>query len=95
MKFRQVSNCRKEVFGASEFAYTEKKKVTSEKFDFRNFRQIANNNKSKSTIPPLFNGLELLSVAYGEANFFVENFFQMTRVSLYLLYFLGLNMIFL
>ena len=53
----------------------KQKSITSQKLGSRDFWQTANNvlNKGKSTIPPLFNGLELLSSASDKAKLFAEN----------------------
>ena len=67
VKFRQASNRCKRVFEAAKLAYANKTKesITSQKLGSRGFRRIANSvlNKGKSAIPPLFNGLEVLSSA--------------------------------
>ena len=63
---------------AAKLAYTTKIKesITSQKLDSRDFWQIANSvlNKGKSTIPPLFNGQEVLSSASDKAKLFAKNF---------------------
>ena len=50
--------------------------ITSQIFGSRHFWQITNNvlNESKSAIPPLFNGLELLPSASDKAKLFVGKF---------------------
>ena len=50
--------------------------ITSQKLGFRDFWRIANSvlNKGKSALPPLFNGLEVLSSASDKANLLAENF---------------------
>ena len=50
--------------------------ITSQKLGPWDFWQIADTvlNKGKSAIPPLFNGLEVLSSASDKAKLFVENF---------------------
>ena len=50
--------------------------ITYQKPGFRDFWWIANSilNKGKSAIPPLFNGLELLSSASDRAKLFAINF---------------------
>ena len=77
-KFRQASNCCKRVLEATKLAYASKTKesITSQKLDSRDFWRIANSvlNKGKSAIPPLFNGLEVLSSASDKAKLFAENF---------------------
>ena len=77
-KFRQASNRCKRVLEAAELAYATKTKesITSQKLGSRGFWRIANSvlNKGKSAIPPLFNGLELLSSASDKAELFAKNF---------------------
>ena len=78
VKFRQASNRCERVLEAAKLAYANKtkKSVTSQKLGSRDFWQIANSvlNKSKSAIPPLFNGPEVLSSASAKAKLFAENF---------------------
>ena len=78
VKFRQVSNCCKRVLEVAKLAYANKTKesITSQKLDSRDFWQIASSviNKGKSAMPPLFNGLEVLSSASDKAKLFAENF---------------------
>ena len=54
----------------------QKESITSQKLGSQDFLQIANSvlNKGKSTIPPLFNGPEVLSSASDKAKLFAENF---------------------
>ena len=77
-KFRQASNRCKRVLEAAKLAYANKTKesITSQKLGSRDFWRIANSvlNKGKSAIPPLFNGLEVLSSASDKAKLFAENF---------------------
>ena len=77
-KFRQASNHCKRVLEAAKLAYATKTKesITSQKLGSRDFWRIANSvlNKSKSAIPPLFNGSEVLSSAYEKAKLFAKNF---------------------
>ena len=77
VRFRHASNRCKRVLEAAKIAYANKtkKSITSEKPDSRNFWQIANSvlNKSKSAIPSLFNGPEVLSSASDKAKLFAEN----------------------
>ena len=77
-KFRQASNCCKRVLEAAKLAYANKTKesITSQKLGSSQFWQIANSvlNKSKSVIPPIFNGPEVLSSSSDKANLFAENF---------------------
>ena len=67
VKFRQDSNHYKKVLEAAKLAYANKTKesITSQKLGSCDFWRIANSvlNKGKSAIPPLFNGLEVLSSA--------------------------------
>ena len=78
VKFRQASNPCKRVLEAAKLVYANKTKefITSQKLGSRDFWQIANSvlNKGKSAIPPLFNGLEVLSSASDKAKLFAENF---------------------
>ena len=78
VKFRQASNRCKRVLEAAKFAYANKTKesITSQKDGSQDFWQSANSvlNKGKSTIPPLFNGPEVLSSASDKAKLFSENF---------------------
>ena len=78
VKLRQASNRCKRVLEAAKLAYATKTKesITSQKLGSRDFWRIANNvlNKSKSVIPPLFNGLEVLSFASDKAKLFAKNF---------------------
>ena len=50
--------------------------ITSQKLGSRDLWEIANSvlNKGKSAIPPLFNGLKVLSFASDRAKLFPENF---------------------
>ena len=77
VKFRQASNRCKSVLEAAKLAYANKTKesITSQKLGSRDFWRIANSvlNKGKSAIPPLFNGLEVLSSASDKAKLFVKN----------------------
>ena len=78
VKFRQAINCCKRVLEAAKIVYANKTKesITSQKLGSRDFWRIANSilKKSKSAIPPLFNGLEVLSSASDKAKLFAENF---------------------
>ena len=78
VKFRQASNRCKRVLEAAKLAYATntKESITSQKLDSRDFWQIANSvlNKTKSAIPPLFNGPEMLSSASDKAKLFAKNF---------------------
>ena len=77
VKFRQASNRCKRVLEAAKLTYANKTKesITSQKRDSRDFWRIANSvlNKSKSTIPPLFNGPKVLSSASDKVKLFAEN----------------------
>ena len=78
VKFRQASNHCKRFFEGAKLAYANKTKesITSQKLGSKDFWQIANSvlNKGKSALPPLFNGLEVLSSASDKAKLFAENF---------------------
>ena len=78
IKFRQASNHCKRVLEAAKVVYVTKTKepITSQKFGSRDFWQIANSvlKKSKSAIPPPFNGPEVLSSASDKAKLFAKNF---------------------
>ena len=79
VKFRQASNHCKRVLEAVEFADANKTEpITSQKLGSHDFWRIANSvlNKGKSAIPPLFNGLEVVSSASDKAKLFAENFFK-------------------
>ena len=56
----------------------EKEIITSQKLGSWDFLQIAISvpNKGKSTIPPLFNSLEVLSSSSDKAKLFAENLFE-------------------
>ena len=78
VKFKQTSNPCKRVLEAAKLAYANKTKesITSQKLGSCDFWQFANGvlNKGKSAVPPLFNGLEVLSSASDKAKLFAENF---------------------
>ena len=78
VKLRKASNHCKRVLEVAKLAYANKTKesINSQKLGSRDFWQIANSvlNKGKSTIPPLFNGPEVLSSASDKAKLFAENF---------------------
>ena len=78
VKFRQASNRCKRVLEVAKLAYANKTKdsITSQKLGSRDFWRIANYvlNKSKSSIPPLFNGPEVLSSASDKAKLFGKKF---------------------
>ena len=77
VNFRQASNCWKRVLEAGKLAYATKTKesITFQKLCSRNFWRFANGvfNKGKSTIPPLFDGPEVLSSASDKAKLFAKN----------------------
>ena len=78
VKFRQASNLCKRVLEAAKLTYATKTKesIISQKLGSRDFWGIANSvlNKGKSAMPPLFNGLEVLSSASDKAKLFAKNF---------------------
>ena len=78
MKFRQASNSCKRILEAAKLAYaTETKEcITLRKLGSQDFWRVPNSvlNKGKSAIPPLFNGLEMLSSASDKAKLFAKNF---------------------
>ena len=91
VKFRQASNRCKIV----AYANKTKESITCQKLGSRDFWQIANSvlNKGKSAIPPLFNGLEVLSSAFDKAKLlktFLRTLILMTQVSLDLFFLLEL-----
>ena len=71
VKFRLASNRCK-----LAYATKTKESITSQKLGSRDFWRIANSvlNKSKSAIPPIFNGPEVLSSASDKAKLFAKNF---------------------
>ena len=78
VKFRQASNRSKRVLEAAKLAYPSKTKefITSQKLGSWDFGQITISvlKKGKSTIPPLFNGPEVLFSASDNAKLFAKNF---------------------
>ena len=76
-KFRQISDRCKRVLEAAKLEYANKTNefITSQRPGSRGFWQIANSLfiKGKSAIPPLFNGLEVLSAASDKAKLSAEN----------------------
>ena len=78
VKVRQVGNCCKRVLEAAKLAYAPKTKesITSQKLGSQDFWQIADSvlNKGKSVIPPLLNGLEVLSSTSDKVKSFPKNF---------------------
>ena len=75
-KFRQISDRCKRVLEAAKLEYANKTNefITSQRPGSRGFWQIANSLfiKGKSAIPPLFNGLEVLSAASDKAKLSAE-----------------------
>ena len=90
VKSSQASNRCKRVVEAAKFAYANKTKdsTTSQKLGSCDFWRIANSvlNKGKSAIPPLFNGVEVLSSPSIKQNCLLKTFLRalllMTQVSL-------------
>ena len=78
MKFRQASNSCKRVLEAAKLAYATETKgsITLRKLGSQDFWRVPNSvlNKGKSAIPPLLNGLEMLSSASDKAKLFAKNF---------------------
>ena len=77
VKFKQASNCCKRILEAAKLVYANKTKefITSWKLGSRDFWQIASVlNKSKSAIPLLFKGPEMLPSVSEKAKLFAENF---------------------
>ena len=77
-KFRQANNHCKRVLVAANLAHANKTKgyITSHKLGSRHFWRTANSvlNKSKSAIPPLFNGPQVLFSASDKAKLFAKKF---------------------
>ena len=80
VKFRQASNCCKRLVEAAKLSYANKtnESITSQKLGSWDFWQIVSSvlNRGKSAIPPLFNGLDVLSSASDKAKLLAENFFK-------------------
>ena len=78
LMFRQAIYHCKSIFEAAKCTYRNKMKesITPQKLGSQCFWWIANSvlNKSKSAIPPLFKGLEVLSSKSDKAKLFAENF---------------------
>ena len=78
VKFRQASNCCERVLEAAKLAYanTTKESITYQIFGSWDIWQNANSvlDKTKSAIPPLFNGPEVLSPASDKTKLLAENF---------------------
>ena len=78
VKFGQASNRCKRVLEIAKIANANKTKesITSQKLGSRGFWRIANSvlNKSKSSIPPLFDDPGVLSSASHKAKLLAENF---------------------
>ena len=83
IKFSQASNGCKRVLQAAKLPYANgtKEYITSQKLGSHDFWQIANSvlNKGKSAIPPLFNGLEVLSSASDKAKLLARDFWQIAN----------------
>ena len=84
VKFRQATNHCKNVLEAAKLAYANETKeyIISKERGLWDFWQIANSvfSKDKSAIPPLFNGLEVLSSASHKAKYFAKNFSKNTNL---------------
>ena len=78
LKFVQAINRCKRILEVAKQAYANetKQSITSQKLGSWDFWRIANSvlNKDKSAVPPLFNGLEVLSSATDKAKSFAKNF---------------------
>ena len=76
VKFRQASNRCKRILAKPAYATKAKESITSQKLGSRDFWRIANSvlNKGKSAIPPLFNGLKVLSSASDKTKLFAKTF---------------------
>lgn len=76
--FRQASNRCKRVIEQAKLLYTERTRdqISSQKLGTRDFWRIANSvlKRDKSSIPPLFNGPEVLTLASDKAKLFGEQF---------------------
>ena len=79
-KFRKARIHCKKVLEAAEITYANKTKefITSQKLGSRQIWQIANSilNKGKLALPPIFNGLEVLSCSSDKAKMLAKNFFK-------------------
>ena len=92
VNFRQASNRCKRVLESAKLAYANKTKesIFSQKRGCCDFWRITNSvlNKSKSVIPPLLNGPEVLSSASDKQKCLLKTFLRtlilMIQVSLYL-----------
>ena len=81
VKFRQACNSCKRVLEAAKLATCAtktKESITSQKLGSRDLWRIANSvlNKGKSTIPPLFNGPEVLSSVLIKQNCLLKTFLR-------------------
>ena len=78
VKFLQATNFCKSDPEAVKLAYTNKTKAFTsfQKLGSQDFWRIASSvlRKDKSAIPPLFNGLNVLSSASDQAKLFAKNF---------------------
>ena len=79
VKFRQATNHCKRVPEGTKLAYATKTKqsIPSQKLGSRDFWRMGNSvlNKGKSAIPPLFNGLKVLSSASDKTKLFANKHF--------------------
>ena len=97
VKFRQASNLCKRVLEAANLAYATKtnESITSQKLGSQDFWQLVNRvlNKVKSAVPPLFAQrcclLHLIKQNCSLKTFLIT-LISMTRMSLYLFFFLEL-----
>ena len=78
MKLKEASNCCERAPGSAKSAYANgaKTSITSQKLGSFDFWRIANGtlNKSKSSLPALFNDPEVLSSASDKAKLLAESF---------------------
>ena len=76
--FRDSRNHCKRVIAEARSSYAEatRRSVASQRTGSRDFWRICNSvlNRGKSTIPPLFNGPEVLTTSTDKANLFARNF---------------------
>ena len=83
--FRQASNRCKRVIEHAKLQYTERTRdqITSQKIGTRDFWRIANSvlKRDKSSIPPLFNGPEVLTSASDKAELLAEQFAKNSTLS--------------
>ena len=83
--FRQASNCCKRVIEHAKLQYTERirDQIISQKIGTRDFCRTANSvlKRDKSSIPPLFNGPEVLTSASDKAELLAEQFAKNSTLS--------------